>query len=167
VIATARTVYRDGIRCHGLRYLALTLTAYVGEEVNVRYDLRDLAEIRVFYRNQFLLPGPRQYQHRTHSSVGLPTRGLTRRPPYPATDQPLTHRCMGAVDRYLVPVGAAEAGDLGVQVGKQPRLQQRVVGEVDTGNQIRRIERDLLGLGEVVHRVAVQRQRPDDLDRRS
>jgi putative transposase len=47
-------VHRDGIHCHGLRYLALTLTAYVGEEVTVRYDPRDLAEIRVFYRNEFL-----------------------------------------------------------------------------------------------------------------
>ena len=53
-VATPRKVHRDGIHCHGLRYLALTLTAYVGEEVTVRYDPRDLAEIRVFHRNQFL-----------------------------------------------------------------------------------------------------------------
>ncbi len=53
-VATPRKVHRDGIHCHGLRYLALTLTAYVGEEVTVRYDPRDLAEIRVFHRNEFL-----------------------------------------------------------------------------------------------------------------
>jgi putative transposase len=53
-LATPRKVHRDGIHCHGLRYLALTLTAYVGEEVTVRYDPRDLAEIRVFHRNEFL-----------------------------------------------------------------------------------------------------------------
>ena len=53
-VATPRKVHRDGIRAHGLRYLALTLTAYVGEEVTVRYDPRDLAEIWVFHRNQFL-----------------------------------------------------------------------------------------------------------------
>jgi len=53
-VATPRKVHRDGIHCHGLRYLALTLTAYVGEEVTVRYDPRDLAEIRVFHNNQFL-----------------------------------------------------------------------------------------------------------------
>src|ERR1700712_1637698 len=53
-VATPRKVHRDGIHCHGLRYLALTLTAYVGEEVTARYDPRDLAEIRVFYQNQFL-----------------------------------------------------------------------------------------------------------------
>src|SRR5664279_2445215 len=49
-----RKVHRDGIRCHGLRYLALTLAAYVGEEVTIRYDPRDLAEIRVFHQGSFL-----------------------------------------------------------------------------------------------------------------
>jgi putative transposase len=44
-VATPRTVHRDGIHCHGLRYLDLTLAAYVGEQVTVRYDPRDLAEI--------------------------------------------------------------------------------------------------------------------------
>ena len=39
---------------HGLRYLSLTLAAYVGEQVTVRYDPRDLAEVRVFHRGQFL-----------------------------------------------------------------------------------------------------------------
>lgn len=32
----------------------LTLAAYVGEEVTVRYDPRDLAEIRVFHEGGFL-----------------------------------------------------------------------------------------------------------------
>jgi len=53
-VATPRKVHRDGIRCHGLRYLALTLAAYVGEEVTIRYDPRDLAEIRVFHHGTFL-----------------------------------------------------------------------------------------------------------------
>ena len=53
-VATPRRVHRDGIRCHGLRYLALTLAAYVGEEVTVRYDPRDLAEIRVFHQGSYL-----------------------------------------------------------------------------------------------------------------
>ena len=47
-------MHRDGIHCHGLRYLDLTLAAYVGEQVTVRYDPRDLAEIRVFHRGKFL-----------------------------------------------------------------------------------------------------------------
>jgi putative transposase len=38
----------------GLRYIDPTLAAYVGEDVLLRYDPRDVAEVRVFYRNRFL-----------------------------------------------------------------------------------------------------------------
>ena len=38
----------------GFRYLDATLAAYVGEDVVIRYDPRDMAEIRVYYRNTFL-----------------------------------------------------------------------------------------------------------------
>jgi len=38
----------------GKRYLDLTLAAYVGEDVTIRYDPRDMAEIRVFYHDAFL-----------------------------------------------------------------------------------------------------------------
>ena len=47
-------MHRDGIRFAGLRYLDLTLAAYVGEPVTVRYDPRDMAEIRVFHEGRFL-----------------------------------------------------------------------------------------------------------------
>ncbi|MGH2715637.1 MAG: Mu transposase C-terminal domain-containing protein, partial [Thermoleophilaceae bacterium] len=53
-VAKARTVHRDGIRFQGLRYLDLTLAAYVGEAVTIRYDPRDLAEIRVYHGGRFL-----------------------------------------------------------------------------------------------------------------
>ncbi|MGA2602182.1 MAG: Mu transposase C-terminal domain-containing protein [Bryobacteraceae bacterium] len=53
-VATARIVRRDGIHFEGLRYLDVTLAAYVGESVTVRYDPRDFAEIRVFHHNRFL-----------------------------------------------------------------------------------------------------------------
>jgi len=53
-VAKARTVHRDGIRFQGLRYLDPTLAAYVGEAVTIRYDPRDLGEIRVFHRGRFL-----------------------------------------------------------------------------------------------------------------
>ena len=33
---------------------SLTLAAYVGEQVTVRYEPRDLAEVRVFHQGQFL-----------------------------------------------------------------------------------------------------------------
>jgi putative transposase len=52
--AKPRAVRRDGIRFQGLRYSHATLAAYVGETVTIRYDPRDLSEIRVFHRNQFL-----------------------------------------------------------------------------------------------------------------
>jgi putative transposase len=53
-LAKARTVRRDGIRFQGLRFIDPTLAAYVGEAVTIRYDPRDLSEIRVFHRNRFL-----------------------------------------------------------------------------------------------------------------
>jgi putative transposase len=54
MVATPRVVHRDGIRFQGLRYLDPTLAAYVGESVTIRYDPRDLGEIRVFHRTRFL-----------------------------------------------------------------------------------------------------------------
>lgn len=53
-VAKARRVQQDGIRFEGFRYLDLTLAAYVGETVTIRYDPRDLAEIRVYERDRFL-----------------------------------------------------------------------------------------------------------------
>jgi putative transposase len=54
MVAKPRVVHRDGIRFQGLRYLDPTLAAYVGEPVLIRYDPRDLGEVRVFHRNRFL-----------------------------------------------------------------------------------------------------------------
>ena len=53
-VATSRKVRPDGIHFQGLRYLDLTLAAYVGESVIIRYDPRDMAEIRIFHHNRFL-----------------------------------------------------------------------------------------------------------------
>lgn len=53
-VAKNRIVHRDGIRFQGLRYQATTLAAYVGEPVTIRYDPRDITELRVFHRDQFL-----------------------------------------------------------------------------------------------------------------
>jgi putative transposase len=54
MVAKPRVVHRDGIHFEGLRFLSPTLAAYVGETVTIRYDPRDLGEIRVFHRNRFL-----------------------------------------------------------------------------------------------------------------
>jgi len=53
-VAKPRKVHQDGIHFLGFRYLDLTLAAYVGEAVTIRYDPNDLAEIRVFHRDTFL-----------------------------------------------------------------------------------------------------------------
>jgi hypothetical protein len=53
-VAKAIKVHSDGIHFQGLRYIDVTLAAYVGETVVIRYDPRDLAEIRVFYEDHYL-----------------------------------------------------------------------------------------------------------------
>ena len=53
-VAKARRVHQDGIHFQGLRYLDLTLAAYVGEWVTIRYDPQDLAELRIFHEDRFL-----------------------------------------------------------------------------------------------------------------
>lgn len=47
-VAKPRLIRRDGIHFQGLRCMEPTLAAYVGEEVTIRYDPRDITEIRVF-----------------------------------------------------------------------------------------------------------------------
>lgn len=53
-VAKPRKVHPDGIHFQGLRYLDPTLAAYVGESVTIRYDPRDLAELRVFHHDAFV-----------------------------------------------------------------------------------------------------------------
>ena len=53
-VAKSRRVQRDGIRFQGMRYLDPVLAAYVGETVTVRFDPRDLGEIRLFHDEKFL-----------------------------------------------------------------------------------------------------------------
>jgi len=53
-VAKPRKVHQDGIHFLGFRYLDLTLAAYVGEAVTIRYDPHDVAEIRVFHHESFL-----------------------------------------------------------------------------------------------------------------
>ncbi|PFG42037.1 putative transposase [Isoptericola jiangsuensis] len=49
-----RTVQRDGIHFQGLRYMSTTLAPYVGRPVTIRYDPRDVSEIRVYDRDEFV-----------------------------------------------------------------------------------------------------------------
>lgn len=53
-VAKTRQVRQDGIHFHNFRYLDSTLAAFVGESVMIRYDPRDMGELRVFHQNRFL-----------------------------------------------------------------------------------------------------------------
>ena len=53
-VPKACRIHQGGIRFMGLRDIDPTLAAYVGEEVVLRHDPRDMAEIRLFYRDRFL-----------------------------------------------------------------------------------------------------------------
>ena len=46
--------FDNGIRFASTRYISPVLAAYVGEDVTVRYDPRDLGEVRIFHDNAFL-----------------------------------------------------------------------------------------------------------------
>jgi Mu transposase, C-terminal len=48
-VAKPRRVHQDGIHFQGFRHIDLTLAAYVGEDVTIRYDPRDMAEVRVYF----------------------------------------------------------------------------------------------------------------------
>ena len=53
-VAKARKIQADGVRFQGMRYIDPTLAAYVGESVVLRYDPRDLGEVRLFHQGKFL-----------------------------------------------------------------------------------------------------------------
>lgn len=53
-VPRTRKIRSDGIHFQNFRYVDITLAAFVGESVVIRYDPRDMAEIRVFHQNQFL-----------------------------------------------------------------------------------------------------------------
>lgn len=53
-VARSRKVGRDGIRFEGFTYLDPLLGSFIGEDVIIRYDPRDLAEISVYHKGRFL-----------------------------------------------------------------------------------------------------------------
>ncbi len=52
--ARPRRVGRDGIQFANRKYVDLTLGPFVGEDVVIRYDPRDIGEIRVYHEGVFL-----------------------------------------------------------------------------------------------------------------
>ena len=53
-VADTRKVQREGVRFKNSYYHSLALAAYVGEAVVIRYDPRDLGEVRVYHEGRFL-----------------------------------------------------------------------------------------------------------------
>ena len=52
--AATRKVQRDGIQFASTRYVSPILAAYVGEHVTVRFNPRDVGEIRVYFNDAYL-----------------------------------------------------------------------------------------------------------------
>jgi hypothetical protein len=63
-------------------------------------------------------------------------------------------------DRQLGEIGADPA-KLGVDVGEETSLQQPVIGKIDPRDHVTGVKRHLLGLGEIVLRVAIEGQLSD------
>lgn len=53
-IKDTRRIQRDGIKFQGLRYTDPLLANYIGEDISIRYDPRDITEIRVYHQSKFL-----------------------------------------------------------------------------------------------------------------
>ncbi|MBO0778474.1 MAG: DDE-type integrase/transposase/recombinase [Ktedonobacteraceae bacterium] len=53
-VRKTRRVQQDGIRFEGYRYLDTTLAGFVKEDVLIRFDPADLAEIRVYHQDMFI-----------------------------------------------------------------------------------------------------------------
>ena len=53
-VRKSRHVQQEGIAFEGYWYSDSTLASYVGEDVMIRYDPSDMAEIRVFFQDRFL-----------------------------------------------------------------------------------------------------------------
>src|SRR4030095_16740566 len=71
---------------------------------------------------------------------------------------------LGRVDRNVREVGAAETFELGIEVGEVTSLKQRIVSKIDSGHNVLRAERDLLGLGKEIVHTAIEDEPADATD---
>jgi putative transposase len=79
-VQAPRKVQRDGIRFQGLRYISPILASYVGETITIRYDPRDISEIRVFHRDSFVCKAINpQYEHTSISIKEVQAARTARR----------------------------------------------------------------------------------------
>lgn len=54
MLSQTRLVQRDGVHLYTITYWADELADYIGQKILVRYDTRNVAEIVVYHRNQYL-----------------------------------------------------------------------------------------------------------------
>ena len=103
MVAKPRLVRRDGVHFQGLRFMSTILAPYVGESVTIRYDPRDLGEIRVFHKNRFLCRAiSPKHAHETITLKDIQTARATQRR---ALRQQVNER-VGVVAEYF-PEGTA------------------------------------------------------------
>ncbi|MGP9684123.1 Mu transposase C-terminal domain-containing protein [Brachybacterium sp. AOP3-A1-3] len=79
-VSKHRTVQRDGIHFQGQRYLSPTLASFVGRTVTIRYDPRDLSEIRVYDHDTFVCTAiDEAHPNQRYSLHDIETARRTRR----------------------------------------------------------------------------------------
>ena len=116
-VAKSRRVQQDGIRFQSLRYIDPLLAAYVGESVTVRYDPRDMAEIRVFYQHRFLCRAV--CQELAGETVSLKDILRARRQRKRDLRQMIDQR-RSVVDQWFKIPGAAQPFCIGRAIGTSP-----------------------------------------------
>ena len=123
-VAKPRQVHQDGIRFHALRYIDPTLAAYVGEAVTIRYDPRDMAEIRVYYRDTFLCRAV--CQELAGETVSLKDIARARNRRKRELTKIITAR-RSLVDQVLTPPQGVRPPPEPLPVGPSPATPQRTI----------------------------------------
>src|SRR5258708_27622477 len=65
------------------------------------------------------------------------------------------------IDRNLGEVRPTQTRQLRIEIRKQPSLEEWIIGDVDAWHQVASVEGDLLGLGEEVFGISIQRHFTD------
>ena len=80
-----------------------------------------------------------------------------------AVTEHVVDRAMRAIDGELGEIGAAKAGQLGVEVGEEACLHEGIIRSLDARHQVPGVERHLLGLREEVRWIAIKGHLADQL----
>src|SRR6185436_19908169 len=83
------------------------------------------------------------------------------RMPHVAVALQVMHRALWPVDWNLMEVRSTQTAQLGIQIREQASLQQRIRGEVDSGNDVARMKGDLFGLCKEIVWIAIQYEPSD------